>query len=401
PRAPQRRGAVQPALDPPRAAGPDHVPRPDHDAGRPGEPAARRRLDRRGLRARQAGLLPELPALPRRRPRRAGPLRARVQPGAAELPGQRHHRAAHRELRLLAHRQGRPRPAPRGHALELRDARLGGLPDRGRDLGRHDLPLRADGLAAPHVARGGSRGRRDALMVGTAWPRPRPTPNPRARARAGARAREAQGVVGVRGGTTPGARRVTPREWVAPATFLAISLALALAPTPARGQGEGQGQGQGHPGKPIYDRWCAGCHGVDGRGEGEAAAYMLPRPRDFTRALYQVRTTASGGLPTDADLLRVIDEGMPGTAMPGWRTLLSRSERDALVDYLKTFSRFFGQGEPPQALAFGSAPRASEEVLREGREFYERIECWKCHGQAGRGDGPSAPTQADDAGFPI
>src|SRR5690606_9009770 len=135
------------------------------------------------------------------------------------------------------------------------------------DLGRHDLPLRADGLAAPHVARGGSRGRRDALMVGTAWPRPRPTPNPRARARAraGARAREAQGVVGVRGGTTPGARRVTPREWIAPVTLLAISLALALAPIPARGQGEGQGHGHGLPGKPIYDRWCAGCHGVDER----------------------------------------------------------------------------------------------------------------------------------------
>src|SRR5690606_21076675 len=111
-----------------------------------------------------------------------------------------------------------------------------------------------------------------------------------------------------------------------PATFLAIS--LALAPAPARGQGEGEGQG--HPGKPIYDKWCAGCHGEDGRGTGEAAAYMLPRPRDFTRALYQIRTTASGELPTDADILRVIDEGMPGTAMPGWRTLLSRSEREAL-----------------------------------------------------------------------
>lgn len=128
---------------------------------------------------------------------------------------------------------------------------------------------------------------------------------------------------------------------------------------------------------------------------------MLPPPRDFTRALYQIRTTASGELPTDADILRVIDEGMPGTAMPGWRTLLSRSEREALVGYLKTFSRFFDQGEPPQALAFGRTPRATEETLREGREFYERIECWKCHGQAGRGDGPSAPTQTDDAGFPI
>jgi hypothetical protein len=29
------------------------------------------------------------------------------------------------------------------------------------------------------------------------------------------------------------------------------------------------------------------------------------------------------------------------------------------------------------------------------------MECWKCHGDAGRGDGESAPTQEDDDGFPI
>ncbi|HIB09301.1 MAG TPA: cytochrome c, partial [Gemmatimonadetes bacterium] len=68
---------------------------------------------------------------------------------------------------------------------------------------------------------------------------------------------------------------------------------------------------------------------------------MLPRPRDFTLALYQVRTTATGGLPTDADMLKVINEGMPGTAMPGWEDVLTEGDRLALVDYLKTFSRFF------------------------------------------------------------
>ena len=48
--------------------------------------------------------------------------------------------------------------------------------------------------------------------------------------------------------------------------------------------------------------------------------YMLPRPRDFTKGVYQIRTTASGELPTDADIRRVIDDGMPGTAMPEWKT---------------------------------------------------------------------------------
>lgn len=154
-------------------------------------------------------------------------------------------------------------------------------------------------------------------------------------------------------------------------------------------------------GRAVYDRWCAGCHGVDGRGEGPAAPTMLPRPRDFTTGLYQIRTTSTGELPTDEDLLHVIDVGMPGTAMPGWEGVLSRAERRGLVEYLKTFSRFFELGEAPSPLDFGRAPRASDEVVARGREVYDVIECWRCHGQQGRGDGESAPTLLDDADFPI
>src|SRR2546429_4036287 len=73
--------------------------------------------------------------------------------------------------------------------------------------------------------------------------------------------------------------------------------------------------------------WCAGCHGETGAGDGPAAAYMLPRPRNFTGAVYKIRTTASGQLPTDADLLRAIDEGLPGSAMPAWKGRLSDAER--------------------------------------------------------------------------
>lgn len=154
-------------------------------------------------------------------------------------------------------------------------------------------------------------------------------------------------------------------------------------------------------GKAVYDRWCAGCHGETGAGDGEAAAYMLPRPRDFTRAVYQIRTTASGGLPTDEDLRRVIDMGMPGTAMPAWEERLSRRQRDDVIAYIKTFSRFF-EGASPEALEFGSPPRVSDEGLLEGRRLYdEELECLRCHGDAGRGDGTSAPDQTDDWDYPI
>src|SRR3989454_4225251 len=76
-------------------------------------------------------------------------------------------------------------------------------------------------------------------------------------------------------------------------------------------------------GKKVYVKWCAGCHGETGAGDGPAAAYMLPRPRNFTGAIYKIRTTASGQLPTDADMMRAIDDGLPGSAMPAWKGRLS------------------------------------------------------------------------------
>ncbi len=154
-------------------------------------------------------------------------------------------------------------------------------------------------------------------------------------------------------------------------------------------------------GKRLYDRWCAECHGADGAADGAAAPYMLPRPRDFTWGVYQIRTTASGELPTDADLARVIRRGMPGTAMPGWAEKFGDAEIADLVAYVKTFSSFFEQLGAPEPLEFGAPPRLTEEGLAEGRKFYEEIECWKCHGNEGRGDGPSAPTLKDDLDYPI
>lgn len=190
----------------------------------------------------------------------------------------------------------------------------------------------------------------------------------------------------IRGGGTAGA----------PLGRLAILVAgLTAAPPchPAAAQEPPRGQA-------VYEKWCAGCHGLDGAGDGPAAAFMLPRPRDFTGALYQIRTTPSGALPTDADMRRVIDEGMPGTAMPGWRDKLSERERTDLVAYLKSFSRFF-EGAAPEPLDFGRAPGRSAEGIEEGRRIYNELECFRCHGELGRGDGTSAPTLTDDWDHPI
>ncbi len=149
----------------------------------------------------------------------------------------------------------------------------------------------------------------------------------------------------------------------------------------------------------IYDRWCAECHGVEGRGDGPAADHMLPRPRDFVQARYQIRTTANGELPTDADILQVLELGMPGTAMPAWPNL-SDSERGDVIAFLKTFSRFF-DGTDPQLPEVVSDPGGGAEAIESGRTTFETLECWKCHGESGRGSGQSTPTLEDWREFPI
>src|SRR5258708_4332762 len=157
-------------------------------------------------------------------------------------------------------------------------------------------------------------------------------------------------------------------------------------------------------GKQEYQKWCAGCHGDNGAGDGAGAKHMIPPPRDFTGAIYQIRSTPSGQLPTDADLRRFIDEGLPGTAMPGWKSRLSDRQRRDVLAYIKTFSAFFADTtQRPQPIAFGSAPGGGSgaAALKVGRQFYDSIGCRKCHGDQGRGDGPSAPTLKDDAGHPI
>lgn len=157
--------------------------------------------------------------------------------------------------------------------------------------------------------------------------------------------------------------------------------------------------GQEEEGRRLYERWCLECHGAEGRGDGPAADRMLPRPRDFTAARYQVRTTGSGELPTDEDLRRVLRDGLPGTTMPGWPNL-SSGEREAVIGYIKSLSRFF-EGPAPEPLTFSSDPGSGGDALERGRQVYEVLECFKCHGTAGRGDGSSAPTLEDWRELPI
>ena len=160
-------------------------------------------------------------------------------------------------------------------------------------------------------------------------------------------------------------------------------------------------EAQRESGKNLYLKYCAQCHGEKGDGAGYATPHLLPRPRDFTTGKFKVRTTPSGALPSHQDLVNIIRLGMPYTSMPAWPELSDQEVSD-LAYFLTTFSPDFSNAESvPQPMSLPSAPASTNESIELGKKLYVETGCVKCHGDLGRGDGPSAPTLTDDLGQPI
>ena len=156
----------------------------------------------------------------------------------------------------------------------------------------------------------------------------------------------------------------------------------------------------GISGESVYQQHCANCHGVDGDGQGPTASDLSTKPQNFITGVYKFRSTPSGELPTDADLLRTISIGIPGTAMASYEDL-SKSDRMALVAYLKFLSPRFLKRPPGTPILFPpSRPLTSESASR-GRHLFEQMVCAACHGATGKGDGELAQELTDSAGEPI
>ncbi len=77
--------------------------------------------------------------------------------------------------------------------------------------------------------------------------------------------------------------------------------------------------------KMNYRRYCAGCHGDLGDGNGENAPWLDPKPRDFTIATFKCRSTPTGTLPTDQDLFNTIGRGVTEFQYAGLEQLLAIS----------------------------------------------------------------------------
>jgi mono/diheme cytochrome c family protein len=150
-------------------------------------------------------------------------------------------------------------------------------------------------------------------------------------------------------------------------------------------------------GEKLYARFCLSCHGVNGDGRGYSAQWLDPRPRDFTRGIFKCRSTPSGTLPQNADLLRTLQTGLYHTYMPNWDVLGDRN-LEGLVEYLKTFSPRWKEEPQGESIAVPLEPADDAASKKKGEAVWNQLACMNCHGAGGKGDGASVPTLFDDWG---
>ena len=191
----------------------------------------------------------------------------------------------------------------------------------------------------------------------------------------------------------------------------------------------------------LYRRHCAHCHGISGDGHGPTAMILNPYPRDYRPGIFKFKSTERAARPTNDDLRRVVNNGIPATAMPSF-ALLPPDEVDALVEYVKYLSMrgqlelaleeyAYNESLPdpasnaeirtviselltgitdgwkeaddkvmrPEESTIPAAERTAAEItasINKGRElFYStKATCFTCHGPTGLGDGQQ--TDFDD-----
>jgi DMSO reductase family type II enzyme heme b subunit len=174
-------------------------------------------------------------------------------------------------------------------------------------------------------------------------------------------------------------------------------------------------------GNELYQFRCAVCHGERGAGDGIAAEYLYPRPRDFTLALFKYKTSPPQSLPRDEDLFNTIKHGLPGSSMPGWDSLLSEIQMRSLIPVIKSFDtsaawapeeaadedfdeegRYLKQNYVQQEKQEPVNERIafSEASVAKGKPIFKKV-CGECHGKQGRGNITSGKRLEDDWGYRI
>jgi mono/diheme cytochrome c family protein len=118
------------------------------------------------------------------------------------------------------------------------------------------------------------------------------------------------------------------KSWILRVSMVGLVSGLLLE-TVGQGQAEPKAQsGDVVGGKTLFVRYCTGCHGPEGGGDG----YKFLRGPDPAKL-----TSPSIKMKSDADLLKTIHEGKPN--MPPWNTRLSEKESRDVLAYVRTLAK--------------------------------------------------------------
>ena len=169
-------------------------------------------------------------------------------------------------------------------------------------------------------------------------------------------------------------------------------------------------------GAAVYSRYCIQCHGVNGDGNGEAARFMNPKPRDYRRGIFKFTSTTYGSKPLREDLIRTVERGIRGTSMPSF-DLLAPRDVEAVVDYvlvlthrgelegelaeeaeisdsidparvkemIATVTNRWEQAKGRVVYPMTPMPQFTPAVLEQGKKAFLTLTCHQCHGEDGRG----------------
>src|SRR6266850_2100475 len=141
--------------------------------------------------------------------------------------------------------------------------------------------------------------------------------------------------------------------------FLAAAL-FALPYLATAQQGEihvGKVTGRSDAGRQLYFRFCWGCHGFRGDGNGENGPYLNILPRNFVAATFKCRSTPTGTLPTDEDLYNSVGRGFNNSNMPAWISL-TKQQRADMVAFIKPSRRAGRPTSPAISSMFPPSPRS-------------------------------------------
>ena len=148
-----------------------------------------------------------------------------------------------------------------------------------------------------------------------------------------------------------GARRAARhgRWWVVALVVVGGAGAWALAPwSPAARPAAGQTAAVAHPGKVVYERHCATCHGATGGADGPGAAALAIKPPPLTDG------RLLNPLPDDF-LVTVVRDGAGAVGlapqMPAFGRLLTEREIRDVVGYVRTLAQPTYQPRPEGAFA--------------------------------------------------